>query len=95
MNASETLAQDHHQVPLIGSGTVLNVQQVMDVHATVERLVVSLNFNAALVCKALAWDKEAPPGVATPREAFAALGPQALDGVQRCMQRDEARRMCA
>ncbi len=31
MNASETLVQDLHQVPLIGSGTVLNVQQVVNV----------------------------------------------------------------
>jgi 2-keto-3-deoxy-6-phosphogluconate aldolase len=95
MNASETLAQDHHQVPLIGSGTVLNVQQVVNVHATGGRLVVSPRFNTALVCKALAWGMKVLPGVATRREAFAALGPQALDWVQSCMQRDEARRMCA
>ena len=66
MNASEKLAQDLHQVPLIGSGTVLNVQQVVNVHATGGRLVVSTSFNAALVCKALAWGMEVPPGVATP-----------------------------
>jgi 2-dehydro-3-deoxyphosphogalactonate aldolase len=45
---------------LIGAGTVLNAQQVKDVHAAGGRLVVALNMVVL-------------PGVATPTEAFAAL----------------------
>jgi 2-dehydro-3-deoxyphosphogalactonate aldolase len=58
---------------LIGAGTVLNAQQVKDVHAAGGRLVVAPNFNPAVVTQALALDMVVVPGVATPSEAFAAL----------------------
>jgi 2-dehydro-3-deoxyphosphogalactonate aldolase len=58
---------------LIGAGTVLNVQQVNDVHAAGGRLVVSPNFNPAVVARALALGMVVLPGVATPTEAFAAI----------------------
>ena len=58
---------------LIGAGTVLNAQQVKDVHAAGGRLVVSPNFNPAVVAQALVLDMVVLPGVATPTEAFAAL----------------------
>jgi 2-dehydro-3-deoxyphosphogalactonate aldolase len=58
---------------LIGAGTVLNAQQVKDVHAAGGRLVVSPNFNPAVVAQALVLDMVVVPGVATPTEAFAAL----------------------
>lgn len=58
---------------LIGAGTVLNAQQVKDVHAAGGRLVVSPNFNPAVVAQALALNMLVLPGVATPTEAFAAL----------------------
>ena len=58
---------------LIGAGTVLNAQQVKDVHAAGGRLIVSPNFNPAVVAQALAMDMVVLPGVATPSEAFAAL----------------------
>jgi len=58
---------------LIGAGTVLNVQQVNDVHAAGGRLIVSPNFNPAVVAQALALGMVVLPGVATPSEAFAAL----------------------
>lgn len=58
---------------LIGAGTVLNAQQVKDVHAAGGRLVVSPNFNPAVVAQALALNMVVLPGVATPTEAFAAL----------------------
>jgi 2-dehydro-3-deoxyphosphogalactonate aldolase len=58
---------------LIGAGTVLNPQQVMDIHAVGAHLVVSPNFNAAVVSQALALGMVVLPGVATPSEAFAAL----------------------
>jgi 2-dehydro-3-deoxyphosphogalactonate aldolase len=58
---------------LIGAGTVLNAQQVKDVHAAGGRLVVAPNFNPAVVAQAVALDMVVLPGVATPTEAFAAL----------------------
>ncbi len=58
---------------LIGAGTVLNTQQVQEVHAAGGRLVVSPNFNPAVVAQALALGMVVLPGVATPSEAFAAL----------------------
>jgi 2-dehydro-3-deoxyphosphogalactonate aldolase len=58
---------------LIGAGTVLNVQQVQAVHVAGGRLVVSPNFNPAVVEQALALGMVVLPGVATPTEAFGAL----------------------
>jgi 2-dehydro-3-deoxyphosphogalactonate aldolase len=58
---------------LIGAGTVLNAQQVQEVHAAGGRLVVAPNFNPAVVAQALALNMVVLPGVATPTEAFAAL----------------------
>ena len=58
---------------LIGAGTVLNAQQVQDVHAAGGRLVVAPNFNPAVVAQALALNMVVLPGVVTPTEAFAAL----------------------
>lgn len=66
------LAQQFPQA-LIGAGTVLNAQQVQDVHAAGGRLIVSPNFNPAVVVQALALGMVILPGVATPTEAFAAL----------------------
>ena len=67
-----TLTQQFPQT-LIGAGTVLNVQQVKEVHAAGGRLVVAPNFNPAVVAQALALNMVVLPGVATPTEAFAAL----------------------
>lgn len=67
-----TLTQQFPQA-LIGAGTVLNVQQVKEVHAAGGRLVVAPNFNPAVVAQALALNMVVLPGVATPTEAFAAL----------------------
>jgi 2-dehydro-3-deoxyphosphogalactonate aldolase len=58
---------------LIGAGTVLNVQQVKEVHAAGGRLIVAPSFNPAVVAQALALNMVVLPGVATPTEAFAAL----------------------
>jgi len=58
---------------LIGAGTVLNAQQVKDVHAAGGGLIVAPNFNPAVVAQALALNMVVLPGVATPTEAFAAL----------------------
>jgi len=72
LHSIAALAQQHPQI-LIGAGTVLNAQQVNDVHAAGGRLIVSPNFNPAVVVQALALGMVALPGVATPSEAFAAL----------------------
>ena len=58
---------------LIGAGTVLNAQQVKEVHGAGGRLVVAPNFNPAVVAQALALGMVVLPGVTTPTEAFAAL----------------------
>ena len=58
---------------LIGAGTVLNAQQVKDIHAAGGRLVVAPNFNPVVVAQALALNMVVLPGVVTPSEAFAAL----------------------
>jgi len=72
LHSIAALAQQHPQI-LIGAGTVLNEQQVKEVHAAGGRLIVSPNFNPAVVVQALALGMVALPGVATPSEAFAAL----------------------
>ena len=51
---------------MIGAGTVLNAQHVKDVHAAGGRLIVSPNFNPAVVAQALALNMVVLPGVATP-----------------------------
>jgi 2-dehydro-3-deoxyphosphogalactonate aldolase len=72
LHSIAALSQQFPQA-LIGAGTVLNVQQVKDVHAAGGRLVVAPNFNPAVVAQALALNMVVLPGVATPTEAFAAL----------------------
>ena len=71
----QSIAKLTRQFPhtLIGAGTVLNAQQVKDVHAAGGRLVVAPNFNPAVVAQALTLNMVVLPGVATPSEAFAAL----------------------
>lgn len=58
---------------LIGAGTVLSTLQVREVKAAGGQLIISPNFNAAVVQAALDEGLLAIPGVATPSEAFAAL----------------------
>lgn len=58
---------------LIGAGTVMDAQQVRDVHAAGGQLIVSPHFDPAVVTEAKQLGMIALPGVATPSEAFAAL----------------------
>ena len=58
---------------LIGAGTVLNPQQVREVQAAGGELIVSPNFNAAVVQEAARLGLVCLPGVMTASEAFAAL----------------------
>lgn len=58
---------------LIGAGTVLNIKDVQNVHAAGGQLIVSPNFNPAVVQEAVLLGMVCLPGVMTASEAFAAL----------------------
>lgn len=67
-----TLASAFPQA-LIGAGTVLSVDDVRNVHAAGGQLIVSPNFNPAVVREAVRLGLVCLPGVMTASEAFAAL----------------------
>lgn len=58
---------------LIGAGTVLSLSDVRNVHAAGGQLIVSPNFNPAVVREAVRLGMVCMPGVMTASEAFAAL----------------------
>ena len=58
---------------LIGAGTVLSVDDVRNVHAAGGQLIVSPNFNPAVVREAVRLGLVCLPGVMTASEAFGAL----------------------
>lgn len=58
---------------IIGGGTILSVEQVEQVAAAGGRMMVSPNFNTAVVQRAVELGMLTLPGVATPTEAFQAL----------------------
>jgi 2-dehydro-3-deoxyphosphogalactonate aldolase len=58
---------------LVGAGTVLDAQQVREVHAAGGELIVAPNFNAEVVAEAARLGLVSLPGVMTPTEAFGAL----------------------
>ena len=58
---------------LIGAGTVLTPDDVRNVHAAGGQLIVSPNFNPAVVREAIRLGMVCLPGVMTATEAFAAL----------------------
>lgn len=66
---------------LVGAGTVLTPRQVREVHAAGGQLIVSPNFDAAVVTEAVRLGLVCLPGVMTPSEAFAALAAGA-DGLK-------------
>ncbi|TWO73073.1 2-dehydro-3-deoxy-6-phosphogalactonate aldolase [Caenimonas sedimenti] len=67
-----SLAQAFPQV-LIGAGTVLTPEDVRAVHRAGGQLIISPNFNPAVVREAVRLGLPCVPGVATASEAFAAL----------------------
>ncbi len=71
----ESIAALRRDLPdaLIGAGTMLQATQVREVQAAGGQLIISPNFNAAVMLAALAEGMLSIPGVATPTEAFAAL----------------------
>lgn len=58
---------------LVGAGTVLQPQQVGEVHAAGGRMIVAPNFHPAVVREAVRLGMVCLPGVFTATEAFAAL----------------------
>jgi 2-dehydro-3-deoxyphosphogalactonate aldolase len=58
---------------LVGAGTVLQPQQVAEVHAAGGRLIVAPNFHPEVVREAVRLGMVCLPGVFTATEAFAAL----------------------
>lgn len=66
---------------LVGAGTVLTVDDVMQVHAAGGRLVVMPHGDIAVIREAKRQGLVCVPGVATPTEAFAALAAGA-DGLK-------------
>ena len=67
-----TLRQAFPQA-LVGAGTVLTPEDVRQVHAAGGELIVSPNFNPAVVAEAVRLGMVCLPGVMTASEAFAAL----------------------
>jgi 2-dehydro-3-deoxyphosphogalactonate aldolase len=70
---SIALMAAHFPSAVVGAGTVLTPQQVREVHAAGGQMVVSPNFNEAVVKETLRLGLVSLPGIATPTEAFAAL----------------------
>ena len=58
---------------LVGAGTVLTPEAVRDVHAAGGQLIVSPNFNPAVVREAVRLGLVCLPGIMTASEAFSAL----------------------
>ncbi len=67
------LAAGLHQDCLIGAGTVLRPGEVRRAHAAGGRLVVSPNFDSAVIAAATQLGMQVLPGIATATEAFAAI----------------------
>ena len=59
---------------LVGAGTVTTAQQVRDIKAAGGQLIISPHLDDNVVCEAVNLGLVSLPGVATPSEAFRALG---------------------
>lgn len=70
---SIALMAAHFPKAVVGAGTVLTAQQVREVHAAGGQMVISPNFNEAVVKETLRLGMVSLPGILTPSEAFAAL----------------------
>ena len=72
LQSNATLRQAFPQA-LVGAGTVLTPENVRQVHSAGGELIVSPNFNPAVVAEAVRLGMVCLPGVMTASEAFAAL----------------------
>lgn len=70
---SIALLAAHYPQAVVGAGTVLTAQQVREVHAAGGQMVISPNFNEAVVKETLRLGMVSLPGIFTATEAFAAL----------------------
>ena len=70
---SIAIMADAYPQALIGAGTVLTPEDVRNVHDAGGQLIVSPNFNPAVVREAVRLGLACLPGVMTASEAFAAL----------------------
>jgi 2-dehydro-3-deoxyphosphogalactonate aldolase len=70
---SIALLRERFPGALVGAGTVLDAQQVREVHAAGGELIVAPNFNPEVLGEAARLGLVSLPGVMTPTEAFGAL----------------------
>jgi 2-dehydro-3-deoxyphosphogalactonate aldolase len=74
LKSIERLQKRFGDQALIGAGTVLTPAQVADVAATGAKVIISPNANLSVIEASVAKGMVSLPGVATPTEAFAAIG---------------------
>jgi 2-dehydro-3-deoxyphosphogalactonate aldolase len=74
LKSIEMLQKRFGDQALIGAGTVLTPAQVADVAATGAKVIISPNANLSVIEASAAKGMISLPGVATPTEAFAAIG---------------------
>ncbi|WP_374730605.1 2-dehydro-3-deoxy-6-phosphogalactonate aldolase [Aliirhizobium terrae] len=74
LKSIEKLQKRFGDQALIGAGTVLTPAQVADVAATGANVIISPNANLSVIESSVAKGMVSLPGVATPTEAFAAIG---------------------
>lgn len=74
LRSIEALQKRFGDKALIGAGTVLTPAQVADVAATGANVIISPNANLSVIEASVARGMVSLPGVATPTEAFAAIG---------------------
>lgn len=73
LKSIERLAHQFGSEAIVGAGTVLTVEQVMDVHHAGGTMVVSPNCNSSVICATRANGQLSYPGVFTATESFTAL----------------------
>ncbi|KQQ79337.1 2-dehydro-3-deoxy-6-phosphogalactonate aldolase [Rhizobium sp. Leaf321] len=74
LKSIEKLQKRFGDQALIGAGTVLTTTQVADVASTGATVIISPNANLSVIEASVSRGMISLPGVATPSEAFAAIG---------------------
>jgi 2-dehydro-3-deoxyphosphogalactonate aldolase len=73
LRSIERLSQEYGDTLLIGAGTVLSSQAVLDVHTAGGQLILAPNTNTDVIEQSLKLNMQCMPGVFTPTEALAAI----------------------
>ncbi|MGK0270868.1 MAG: 2-dehydro-3-deoxyphosphogalactonate aldolase [Cocleimonas sp.] len=81
LNSIQLISKKFGEKILIGAGTVLNIEQVLQVYDAGGKLIVSPNANVKVIEKTKTLGMISIPGVATPTELFSAIDAGA-DGVK-------------